>query len=100
MYVERIKASDEKLTAEDHLIKLKTVLGQISTQGQCCSLEKDIKTRVDLCIAMCDVVRKKFADEKKQMEDQLHKLCDDSGEYFTTHCYAMELRHYSGTCPK
>ena len=43
---------DEKLTTGQHLIKLKTVLGQISTQGQHCSLEKDIKTRVDLCIAI------------------------------------------------
>ena len=63
------------------------MLGQISIQSQHCR-EKDIKSCVDQCIEMYDAVRKKFDDEKRQLEDWLHplELRGDLGEYFTTQC--------------
>jgi hypothetical protein len=58
------------LTAEEHLERLKATLEQIGLQMQTQAYrEREIKHGVDQCIQMCDIVRKKFADEKKLIGD-------------------------------
>ena len=63
---------DEELTAEEHLSRLKQALDHISHQSQYC--EEDIKIGVNHCIKMCDIVRKKFADEIKQLTEHIQYL--------------------------
>lgn len=36
--------------------------------------EREIKRGVDRCIQMCDIVRKKFVDEKKLLGDHIKQL--------------------------
>ena len=66
---------DEKLTAEEHLDRLKTMLEHIGLQMQNQAYrEREIKDGVDRCIQMCDIVRKKFVDEKKLLGDHIKQL--------------------------
>ena len=75
-------ALDEKLTAEEHLRRLKTALEQVGLQmqGQV-HREKEIKSGVDQCIKMCDVVIKKFVDEKKLLDERIQHLEDERLNY-------------------
>ena len=68
---------DEKLTAEEHLDRLKTELERIGQRLQMQTQayrEREIKHGVDQCIQMCDIVRKKFVDEKKLLGDYIKQL--------------------------
>ena len=66
---------DEKLTAEEHLDRLKTELERIGLQMQTQAYrEREIKRGVDQCIQMCDIVKKKFVDEKKLLGDHIKHL--------------------------
>ena len=66
---------DEKLTAEEYLDRLKTELERIGLQMQTQAYrERGIKLGVDQCIQMCDIVKKKFADEKKLLGDHIKQL--------------------------
>ena len=72
---------DEKLTAEEHLDRLKTILEQVGLQMQNQAYrEKEIKNGMDQCVKICDIVRKKFADEKKLLDDHIQHL---KGELLT-----------------
>lgn len=71
-------ALDEKLTAEEHLRRLKTAIEQVGLQMQSqIHREKKIKSGVDQCINMCDVVIKRFADEKKLLDERIRHLEDE-----------------------
>ena len=73
-------ALDEKLTAEEHLGRLKTQLEQVSLQMQNQTYRdiKEIKNDVDQCAKMCDIVKTKLADEMKLLRDHTQQLKDQS----------------------
>ena len=71
-------ALDEKRTVEEHLSELKKALDRIS---QDCG--EDAKIGVSQCIKICDIVKKKYADEKKQLTERIQRLEDQHKSHGT-----------------
>ena len=66
------------MTAEEHLDRLKTILEHIGLQMQNQAYrEKEVENGLDQCVKVCDIVRKKFADEKKILDDHIQDLKDE-----------------------
>ena len=66
-------ALEAKLTVNDRLAELKSTLEQISLQSQHCR-EKEIKSGVDHCVKMCNVLQKQLDDEKQQLTERIQQL--------------------------
>ena len=62
------------MTVEEHLSRLKTTLDRINRQGQ--DYGDDFKIGVSQCIKTCDIIRRKFADERKQLTQRIQCLED------------------------
>ena len=54
------------------MARLKSTLEQISLQSQHC--RKDIKSGIDHCIKMCDVLQRQLDVEKQQFTERVQQL--------------------------